>query len=297
MLPPAVASEAPRTVLRHRRQRLPRPLPVPRMAGASGALGGKRRSVSCAAEDDAEARQRIDEAFDSGDAELMRHFRALADQHLEVLAGDLVGARTSAWTDETWIRLAEHGRRDRPPGGTRQSRAAVPAAVRAERRRHGRTHPAGAHAPAEAIRECFDCRGRHSPPDGRRSTKMRTCGQPRPSALDGERGYASGYATSKWAGEVLLREAHARFGIPVSNFRSDMILAHSRWRGQLNVPDMFTRWVYSIVKTGLAPQLVLPDRRRHAPPALRWPAGGLHCSFDRRAWRDASRTGSRRTTS
>jgi fatty acid CoA ligase FadD9 len=32
-----------------------------------------------------------------------------------------------------------------------------------------------------------------------------------------------------------------------------MILAHSRYRGQLNVPDMFTRWVYSIARTGLAP--------------------------------------------
>ena len=59
---------------------------------------------------------------------------------------------------------------------------------------------------------------------------------------------------SKWAAEVLLRDAHDRFGMPVSNFRSDMILAHRRWQGQLNVPDMFTRWVYSIVKTGLAPR-------------------------------------------
>jgi fatty acid CoA ligase FadD9 len=67
-------------------------------------------------------------------------------------------------------------------------------------------------------------------------------------------GYASGYATSKWAAEILLRDANTRFGLPVSNFRSDMILAHSRYRGQLNVPDMFTRWVYSIVKTGLAPR-------------------------------------------
>jgi fatty acid CoA ligase FadD9 len=51
-----------------------------------------------------------------------------------------------------------------------------------------------------------------------------------------------------------LRDAHARFGIPVSNFRSDMILAHRRWRGQLNVPDMFTTLVYSIVKPGCAPK-------------------------------------------
>ena len=71
--------------------------------------------------------------------------------------------------------------------------------------------------------------------------------------LDGER-YADGYTNSKWAGEVLLREAHDQFGLPVSVFRSDMILAHSKYKGQINVPDMFTRWLLSIVVTGLAPR-------------------------------------------
>jgi fatty acid CoA ligase FadD9 len=36
-------------------------------------------------------------------------------------------------------------------------------------------------------------------------------------------------------------------------FRSDMILAHSRYAGQLNVPDMFTRLLLSIITTGIAP--------------------------------------------
>jgi fatty acid CoA ligase FadD9 len=66
--------------------------------------------------------------------------------------------------------------------------------------------------------------------------------------------YASGYGTSKWAGEVLLREAHDHCGLPVTVFRSDMILAHSRYVGQLNVPDMFTRLIFSIVASGLAPR-------------------------------------------
>jgi fatty acid CoA ligase FadD9 len=66
--------------------------------------------------------------------------------------------------------------------------------------------------------------------------------------------YASGYATSKWAGEVLLREAHDLCGVPVAVFRSDMILAHSRFTGQLNVPDMFTRLILSLVATGIAPR-------------------------------------------
>jgi Male sterility protein/Phosphopantetheine attachment site len=64
--------------------------------------------------------------------------------------------------------------------------------------------------------------------------------------------YANGYANSKWAGEVLLREAHDLCGLPVAVFRSDMILAHSRYSGQLNVPDMFTRLLFSLLATGIA---------------------------------------------
>jgi fatty acid CoA ligase FadD9 len=65
--------------------------------------------------------------------------------------------------------------------------------------------------------------------------------------------HANGYATSKWAGEVLLREAHDLCGLPVTVFRSDMIMAHSRYTGQLNVPDSFTRLVLSLIATGIAP--------------------------------------------
>ena len=66
--------------------------------------------------------------------------------------------------------------------------------------------------------------------------------------------YASGYASSKWAGEVLLREAHDLCGLPVTVFRCDMIMAETTYRGQLNVPDMVTRLILSIAATGLAPE-------------------------------------------
>jgi len=66
-------------------------------------------------------------------------------------------------------------------------------------------------------------------------------------------GYANGYANSKWAGEVLLREAHDLCGLPVAVFRCDMILADTTWAGQLNVPDMFTRTILSLAATGIAP--------------------------------------------
>ena len=65
--------------------------------------------------------------------------------------------------------------------------------------------------------------------------------------------YANGYAVSKWAGEVLLREAADLADLPVRVFRSNMILAHSRFRGQYNPVDQFTRLLLSIAETGLAP--------------------------------------------
>ncbi|MGE3690070.1 MAG: SDR family oxidoreductase, partial [Novosphingobium sp.] len=72
-------------------------------------------------------------------------------------------------------------------------------------------------------------------------------------------GYAAGYGASKWASEVLLREAHDHFGLPVTVYRPDMIMAHSSYRGQLNVPDMFTRLIYSLALTGIAPASFYDD--------------------------------------
>ncbi|OBF98559.1 hypothetical protein A5773_08955 [Mycobacterium sp. 852014-52450_SCH5900713] len=65
--------------------------------------------------------------------------------------------------------------------------------------------------------------------------------------------YGNGYPNSKWAGEVLLREAHDLCGLPVSVFRCDVILADPAYAGQLNLPDVFTRTALSILATGVAP--------------------------------------------
>jgi fatty acid CoA ligase FadD9 len=48
-------------------------------------------------------------------------------------------------------------------------------------------------------------------------------------SLDLNDSYANGYAVGKWAGEVLCREAYAWCGLPVSVFRCNMILMHSRY--------------------------------------------------------------------
>jgi fatty acid CoA ligase FadD9 len=65
--------------------------------------------------------------------------------------------------------------------------------------------------------------------------------------------YANGYGNSKWGGEVLLREANDLCGLPVSVFRCSWILADTTYAGQLNVPDMVTRLMLSLVATGIAP--------------------------------------------
>jgi fatty acid CoA ligase FadD9 len=80
--------------------------------------------------------------------------------------------------------------------------------------------------------------------------------------------YANGYGNSKWAGEVLLREAHDLCGLPVAVFRSDLILAHSTYSGQVNIPDMFTRLLFSLLTTGIAPaSFYQTDSAGHRPRA------------------------------
>src|SRR5262249_18342877 len=66
--------------------------------------------------------------------------------------------------------------------------------------------------------------------------------------------YAPGYKASKWVSELLLRDASDKLGLIVQVFRPSEIMAHSRYRGQVNVPDLNTRLLAGIVYTGLAPE-------------------------------------------
>jgi fatty acid CoA ligase FadD9 len=89
--------------------------------------------------------------------------------------------------------------------------------------------------------------------------------------------YGVGYRATKWAAEKLLYSAHRRFGLPVNIFRGDMMLAHRHYRGQINVPDNFTRLLCSVIVTGLAPTSFY----RLAPDGARRPAhyDGLPVDF------------------
>ncbi|MES9507073.1 carboxylic acid reductase [Streptomyces sp. NPDC000609] len=246
---------------------LPRPRGAVRtvlLTGANGYLGrflclewlerlaplGGRLICVVRASNAAAAAQRLQDAFDSGDAELLRRYRDLAEGTLDVRAGD-IGEPHLGLDEDTWNGLADTVDLIVHP-------AALVNHVLPYRQLFG-PNVAGT---AELIRLALTARIK---PVTYVSTVAvaAAAGAPAPGEDDDIRStspvrridesYANGYATSKWAGEVLLREAHDLCGLPVATFRSDMILAHSRYHGQLNVPDLFTRLLLSLLATGIAP--------------------------------------------
>ncbi|MEV5597993.1 carboxylic acid reductase [Streptomyces sp. NPDC052496] len=198
---------------------------------------------------DATARARLDAAFDSGDPELLQRYHDLAAEHLEVVAGDIGEVRLGL-DEENWQRLADI-----------VDLIVHPAALVNHVLPYDQQFAPNVLGTAELIRLALTSRikqftylstvavvfGSEAAAD--ETADIRTvCGT---RDLDG--GYANGYAAGKWAGEVLLREAHDAYGLPVAVFRSNMILAHRRYRGQLNLPDVFTRLLLSLLATGIAP--------------------------------------------
>jgi fatty acid CoA ligase FadD9 len=229
------------------------------LAGVGGRLICLVRGKDLAA-----ARKRLDNAFDSGDPELLAHYQGLAG-HLEVVAGDKADANLGL-DPQTWQRLSDT-----------VDLIVDPAALVNHVLPYSQLFGPNVVGTAELIRLALTSRIKPY-------TYVSTGGladQVGPSAfvedadirqicptrkLDDS--YANGYGTSKWAGEILLREAHDAFGLPVAVFRCDMILTDTQYHGQLNLPDMFTRLMLSLVATGLAPgsfyELDCDGRRQRA---------------------------------
>jgi fatty acid CoA ligase FadD9 len=198
------------------------------------------------------ARARLDKTFDSGDPELLRHYRELAAEHLEVIAGDK-GEANLGLDEKTWQRLADT-----------VDLIVDPAALVNHVLPYDQLFGPNALGTAELIRIALTTK---RTPIAYVSTIGVYEGIEPPSAFTEDAdiriisptrnvddSYANGYSNSKWAGEVLLREANDLCGLPVSVFRCDMILADTKYVGQLNVPDMFTRLMLSLVATGIAPR-------------------------------------------
>ncbi|MET0473962.1 MAG: carboxylic acid reductase [Mycobacterium sp.] len=212
-------------------------------------VGGK---VICLvrAKTDEEARRRLDDTFDSGDPKLLEHYRSLAAQHLEVVAGDK-GEANLGLDQATWQRLADT-----------VDLIVDPAALVNHVLPYSQLFGPNAVGTAELIRIALTTRVKPfvyvstiGVGDGIEPGKFVEDADIRQMSATRKIGddYANGYGNSKWAGEVLLREAHDLCGLPVSVFRCDMIMADTTYAGQLNVPDMFTRMMLSLVATGVAP--------------------------------------------
>jgi fatty acid CoA ligase FadD9 len=200
--------------------------------------------------DAAAARTRLEEVFDSGDPALLRRFRELAADHLEVLPGD-IGEPGLGLDSASWNRLAETV--DLVVHSAALVNHVLP---------YDQLFGPNVVGTAEVIRLAITTRIKPvtylstvavaltvAPDDFAEDGDIRDVSPVRPI----DETYANGYANSKWAGEVLLREAHELCGLPARVFRSDMILAHTRYTGQLNVTDAFTRLMLSLVATGIAP--------------------------------------------
>ncbi|WP_135453975.1 carboxylic acid reductase [Mycobacterium sp. DL99] len=202
------------------------------------------------AKSDAEARARLDATFDVGDPKLLAHYQNLAADHLEVIAGDK-GEADLGLDRATWQRLADD-----------VDLIVDPAALVNHVLPYSQMFDANALGTAELIRIALTTKikpfvyvstigvaGGIKPGEFVEDADIRVISPTR--QVDDS--YANGYGNSKWAGEVLLREAHDLCGLPVSVFRCDMILADTTYSGQLNLPDMFTRLMFSLVASGIAP--------------------------------------------
>ncbi len=217
-----------------------------RLAGTGGRLTCLARAA-----DDTAARRRVVECLRAAAGEWAGWFDAVAAQHLKVVAAD-VSAPKLGLDDATWRRLA---------AGTDQIVHA--AALVNHVLPYSRLFAPNVAATAGLIELALTGRTKRfafvstiaaaMQPDGSlldEAVDIRVAARSR-RLNDSD---ANGYAVSKWAGEVLLRQAHERTGLPVTVFRPDMILAHSLLPGQLNLPDRFTRLILSVLATGMAPR-------------------------------------------
>jgi thioester reductase-like protein len=202
------------------------------------------------ADSDADARARLDRIFDSGDPKLVRHYQELAADHLQVVAGDK-GEANLGLDPQRWRTLADTV--DLIVDSAALVNAVLP---------YSELFVPNVVGTAELIRIALTSKLKSyayvstaNVGDGVQSSAFTEDADIRliSPTRKNDGSYVNGYGNSKWAGEVLLREAHDLCGLPVTVFRCDMILADTTYAGQLNLSDMFTRMVLSLLATGVAP--------------------------------------------
>jgi len=204
------------------------------------------------AKDDASAKARLHQVFSSS-IQLQQQFAELADKHLEVLAGD-AGEKFLGVGEQKFEDLAQ-----------RVDRICHVAALVNHRLAYQHLFGPNVAGTAEVIRlasskkiktiDFVSTEGVIPLLDS--SSANNEDALPLASVpIAGT--YAAGYATSKWASEVLLRQANENLKVPVNILRGNMMLAHQQHPGLINTADMFTRMLYSIIVTGIAPYSFQP---------------------------------------
>lgn len=213
---------------------------------------------------------RVDPKLASGGADprLAARFAALAAEpgRLEVLAADLIEPRLGL-SPERWARLADEVSAVVHPGALVNHALSYPQLFEPNvlgtvevARLALRRRAAIAFVSTVGVAACID---RADPV--LEDEDAAALGRVRPI----DSGYAVGYGTTKWAGELLVRDLQARTGVPVAVFRPSMIMPPRSFGGQVNADDLLTRLLQSLVATGVAP------RSFYAPTATRRHFDGL----------------------
>ena len=214
------------------------------------APGGGKVICLVRARDHAGARKRLDAVFDGAGPALAAHYRQLAARHLQVLAGDAGDSMLGLEAAEFAVIARE------------VDRIVHVAALVNHRLAYEHLFGPNVVGTAEIIRLAVTD---HKKPIDFVSTEAvlhlvdRSRGGSNEDAplLDSiplmDHSYAGGYMASKWAGEHLVAKASRDLGVPVNVLRGNMMLAHRSYPQQINYADAFTRLLYSIVVTGLAP--------------------------------------------
>lgn len=211
-------------------------------------VGGKVVCLVRGGNDDL-ARERLDKVFSGASPDFETHYNQLAEKHLEVLAGDF-GQPLLGLDEATFKRLTDE-----------VDRVCHVGALVNHRLSYQHLFGPNVAGTAEIIRLAIT--GHLKPVDFVSTIAVMGLLD---SAKDGNEsaapvetaplsdGYAAGYAVSKWAGEHLLRRATTEFGLEVNIMRGPMMLPHQTFSGVINTADMFTRLLYSLIVTGLAPK-------------------------------------------
>lgn len=232
------------------------------LTGATGFLGGRlclswldqlaetNGKLVCLVRPSASqsAQERLKQRFTRLDQETAAHYRALFEEHVDVISGDI---SLPSWG----LDAGEYERLANEVDSICHAAALVNHLLSYEHL--FRPNVVGT---VEAIR--FALTGKKKPlhfvstlgvEPFLKPTTDETEAAPLVTSLALDESYARGYFASKWASEHLLRLAHEQADLPIRILRPGLILPDRQLPGEINRDDILSRLITSLLATGLAP--------------------------------------------